>query len=348
MMSSALPPITAIICTYRRPEMLRRAIRSVQSQTFGDFQICIYDNASGDETGAVVAELAQRDSRIKYHCRPENIGALANYVEAMKDVKTPFFAFVADDDLMLPNFYEAAMQAFAEQPEAMFFAGSFLCLTLEGNRHGGVAYDAEVLMPPAGVFKFIESDMYPCLHGTMLRREVLDNCGEMGQVNLWTDRDWLCRIAACYPVITSPVECSIFTIHNLDKGRQVKIDQAWQEQESIAESLKPLLDEAANRRLEQTFHRVIRDNTYFMGIELLYSGDFAGARRGAKKIREEYGTFWQPLTLNFLAGLLSTFPFIRKFLGSVRDLRPYLKKQSDQPLVLPYDTLMDIYNQRKY
>ncbi len=104
-MSSALPPITAIICTYRRPEMLKRAIRSVQSQTFGDFQICIYDNASGDETAAVVAELAQRDSRIKYHCRPENIGPLANYVEAMKDVKTPFFAFVADDDLMLPNFY---------------------------------------------------------------------------------------------------------------------------------------------------------------------------------------------------------------------------------------------------
>jgi Glycosyl transferase family 2 len=342
------PQITAIICTYRRPEMLKRAILSVLNQSYGDFQICIYDNASGDETTAVVAEFARQDSRVKYHCRPQNIGLLANYAEAMKDVKTPFFAFVADDDLMLPNFYGAAIEAFAAQPSAMFFAGSFLCMSLEGNKNGGVAYAAEVLMPPAGVFKFIESDMYPCLHGTMLRREVLDNSAEFGRVHLWADRDWLCQIAARYPVITSPVECAIFTIHNLDKGREIKIEHAWQEQEAIAASLQPLLDEAANSRLQKIFSTIIRNNTYFLGIELLYSGNFAGVRTGAKKLRQEYGTFWQPLVLNTLAVILQTLPFVRKFLYSVRDLRPYLKQQSKQPLVLPYDTLMDIYHQKKY
>jgi glycosyltransferase involved in cell wall biosynthesis len=70
------PLITVIIPTYRRPKMLGRAIRSVLNQTFPDLQVCVYDNASGDETTQVVVEFAERDSRVRYHCHAANIGAI--------------------------------------------------------------------------------------------------------------------------------------------------------------------------------------------------------------------------------------------------------------------------------
>jgi len=54
------PLITTVIPTYRRPAMLRRAIRSVLSQTFPDFRLCVYDNASGDETAVVVEEFRKK------------------------------------------------------------------------------------------------------------------------------------------------------------------------------------------------------------------------------------------------------------------------------------------------
>lgn len=53
---SQKPMITTIIPTYRRPRLLRRAIRSVLNQTYPHFQVCVYDNASGDETATIVAD----------------------------------------------------------------------------------------------------------------------------------------------------------------------------------------------------------------------------------------------------------------------------------------------------
>jgi len=47
--------ITCVIPTYRRPQLLSRAVKSVLDQNFADFEIWVYDNASGDVTGRMVA-----------------------------------------------------------------------------------------------------------------------------------------------------------------------------------------------------------------------------------------------------------------------------------------------------
>jgi glycosyltransferase involved in cell wall biosynthesis len=97
------PLITTIIPTYRRPKLLRRAIKSVLNQTYPHFQVCVYDNASWDETADVVAEIAKKDARVKYHCHAENIGAIRNFNYGMVHVNTPFFSFLSDDDILFQN-----------------------------------------------------------------------------------------------------------------------------------------------------------------------------------------------------------------------------------------------------
>ncbi|MGD0576953.1 MAG: glycosyltransferase family 2 protein, partial [Candidatus Staskawiczbacteria bacterium] len=116
--------ITVILPTYKRPQMLKRAVQSVLNQTYPNFQICIYDNASGDKTAEVVAEMAKKDDRIKYFCQAENIGASKNFNYGMSQVKTPFFAWIADDDIILPDFFEIAMKGLEEHPKAAFFSGT--------------------------------------------------------------------------------------------------------------------------------------------------------------------------------------------------------------------------------
>ena len=97
------PLITTIIPTYRRPKLLKRAIKSVLNQTYPHFQVCVYDNASEDETAEVVAEFAKKDPRVKYHCHPENIGAIKNFKYGLERVGTEYFSILLDDDLLLPN-----------------------------------------------------------------------------------------------------------------------------------------------------------------------------------------------------------------------------------------------------
>jgi glycosyltransferase involved in cell wall biosynthesis len=342
------PQITTIICTYRRPQMLRRAIESVLHQTYQDFQICVYDNASGDDTAAVAAELSQQDSRIKYHCHSENIGLLANYSQAMKQVSTPFFSFLADDDVLLPNFFSLALASFDREPQVFFSATSVLYLSLQGNKMGEVKLPTKILYPPDGVFEFIESNINPNLHGVLIRKEVILQCDEFSKTYSWADRELLYRIAAAYPIALSSEECLIFTIHNIDKGGKVTIDHAWLERETIAASLKSILSIDSYNKIESIFRKEIQSTLYLLGIELIYDGDFTGVRIGAKKLREVYGLYKESYTLEFLVFIFKLFPFILNFLRSIRDLRPYIKGQQEQLSLLNYAEIMEIYNNKKY
>lgn len=106
--------------TYRRPELLRRAILSVTQQSYQNIQVKIFDNASGDTTEDVVRSISQNDSRVEYFCHPQNIGMLSNFKFAFSKVDTPYFAFLTDDDLLEKDCYKNAVQVLEHHPEIMF------------------------------------------------------------------------------------------------------------------------------------------------------------------------------------------------------------------------------------
>src|SRR5579864_2555665 len=125
--------ITTIIPTYRRPAMVRRAIQSVLRQTYPHFALHVYDNASGDETAEVVAELAAQDSRVNYFCHKENIGPVLNFQFGLERISTPYFSVLSDDDVLLPHFYEVVLRGFDQYPEIGFSAGSAIHMTDQGR-----------------------------------------------------------------------------------------------------------------------------------------------------------------------------------------------------------------------
>src|SRR5579863_2991538 len=106
--------ITTIITTRQRPALLKRAINSVLNQTYSNFEVCIYDNASNDETEKIVRAFAERDSRVKYHCHSSNIGLMSNYKYAFGQLRSPLFSLLSDDDFLLPCFYETALKGFEQ------------------------------------------------------------------------------------------------------------------------------------------------------------------------------------------------------------------------------------------
>src|SRR5437867_8648007 len=67
----AAPLVTTVIPTFRRPALLRRAVLSALAQSMRRVRVAVYDNASGDGTAAVLAELARADPRVQYHSRSE-------------------------------------------------------------------------------------------------------------------------------------------------------------------------------------------------------------------------------------------------------------------------------------
>lgn len=221
------PLVTTIIPTYRRPQLLKRAIKSVLQQTYPNIQVCIYDNASGDETASVVAEIAKIDSRIKYYCHTENIGAGNNFLYGLEHVNTPFFSFLSDDDILLPTFYEIALNGFNNHPDAMFSATDVLHL-YSGRVMKKTPlrkWTSGFYKPPHGLAAILENG-YSEWTGILFKREVTEKIGFIDQeVGSASDLDFILRIASHCPFVVTKHLGAVFD----DSVSQVRSlsDTAW-------------------------------------------------------------------------------------------------------------------------
>ena len=220
------PIITTIIPTYRRPALLRRAIRSVLSQTYSRLQVCVYDNASGDETATVVAELARDDPRVSYHCHPENIGMAANFTYGMEHVNTPYFSVLSDDDYLLPTFYETVMRGFDAHPDAMFSGGSVILLTEAGQ----ITHVPMDLWKRDGYFPAPEGllewtiEKHPYVTGLLFRSEVTDQVGLFDPDVFHADYEYEWRIVSRFPYVVSREPCVVITVHDQQATRATNAD----------------------------------------------------------------------------------------------------------------------------
>ena len=86
--------------TYNRPEGLDRALASASNQSFGEFEICVSDNASTDPAvKEVLRHHSQRDSRIRVITQKVNAGPCANFLFVRAQARADYFIWLADDDL---------------------------------------------------------------------------------------------------------------------------------------------------------------------------------------------------------------------------------------------------------
>ncbi|MBC5805059.1 MAG: hypothetical protein DLM53_01330 [Candidatus Eremiobacter antarcticus] len=197
--------------------MLRRAIRSVLSQTFENLRVCVYDNASHDATEQVVSDIAAVDPRVTYHCHSSNIGGVDNLLYGMQRVETPFFSFLSDDDVVFPEFFALALTALEQHPDAMMFAGSTLEVTPEGKLlFAPIAHwprEGEYL-PPEAAFQML-GNKHPTWTSILFRRVVIDRIGLLDrQVGAPSDLDYELRVAAHFPIVISYHPCGAYVSHS--------------------------------------------------------------------------------------------------------------------------------------
>ena len=238
--SDSLPSITAVIPTFRRPKLLRRAIESVLAQTYPHFQVCVYDNASGDETAEVVEEFRRRDSRLEYTCRPDNIGAFANFMDGASRVKTPFFAFLSDDDIMLPHFFEGALGGFQRHPEAATSALASIRMYPNGSIYSVpiLQWPEGLLLPPSGMLSLLRIGGGGMMPALLVRKEVWEALGGFDQATYpCSDLDFELRVTARLPVVVSREPGVIQVMYSSSLTSEGGLEFAWPSMPRMIEKL---------------------------------------------------------------------------------------------------------------
>jgi glycosyltransferase involved in cell wall biosynthesis len=110
------PRVSILLPSYNHAPFLRECIRSIQAQTFDDWELIAIDDGSTDESVAILRECAEKDSRIQVEVNIENLGTYGTEQRALERSKGSFVAVMNSDDLWHPEKLEIQVGLLEKHP----------------------------------------------------------------------------------------------------------------------------------------------------------------------------------------------------------------------------------------
>ena len=104
------PLVSIVMPTWNRAAALRRAVRSVQAQTYGGWELIVVDDGSTDDTAFVLQGLTAFDARIRV-VRGEHAGVSRARNLAIAQARGRYVAFLDSDNTWQPDFLRITLSA---------------------------------------------------------------------------------------------------------------------------------------------------------------------------------------------------------------------------------------------
>jgi glycosyltransferase involved in cell wall biosynthesis len=108
-----MPTVSVIIPTYNRADTIVRAVRSVLSQTYNDWELIIVDDGSTDNT---IEKIRDIDPRLKIITQKNQGASVARNV-GIQASRGKYIAMLDSDDGWYPNYLEACVTFLESHPE---------------------------------------------------------------------------------------------------------------------------------------------------------------------------------------------------------------------------------------
>ena len=186
--------VSIITPSWNCGKFLEETIRSIQAQTYTNWELLFQDDCSTDNTKERVLRLTAEDARIKYECNPQNCGAAITRNNALRRAKGKWIAFLDSDDLWMPDKLEKQVR-FMEENYYDFSYTSY-CEINEKSEEIGKLITGPKHVTKAGMYSFC----WPGCLTVMYNREKV---GLIQIADIKKNNDyamWLkvCKKADCY------------------------------------------------------------------------------------------------------------------------------------------------------
>lgn len=106
-----MPLVSVIIPTYNRCAMLEKAVQSVLSQNFRNFELIVVDDGSKDQTKKIM----QKYTSVRYFYK-QNGGVASARNFGIKKAEGDLIAWLDDDDYFLPEKLQKQVDFFKKNP----------------------------------------------------------------------------------------------------------------------------------------------------------------------------------------------------------------------------------------
>jgi glycosyltransferase involved in cell wall biosynthesis len=293
--------VSVIIPTHSRPHLLRRAVESAKIAG-NDVEVIVVDDASTDGTAQVCRSL----SGIKYVRAERNQGVAGARNIGLFASRSPYIAFLDDDDTRVPGSLDVQIER------------------LEANPHAGLVYSPVILADQQGIplgrteprecpsgdifWELLErSFIYP--QAAVVRRECIQAVGlfraDIPGIDEW---DLWVRIAELFEFVVMPDPVAVYSVpgpttDNLTTSMSAELCTAYVRHQLELFQLPRARNAAAAKRAEARRHilDLASDKLLFGAKDDLAAGVRISARRKVlAAIRLNPGRALRPQTLRLL------------------------------------------------
>lgn len=150
-----------IIPAYCAERTLKRCLKSIQQQTFADYEAIIINDGSTDATGEIAKAFALADDRFRY-IEQENQGVSATRNHGLRCARGTYVVFLDSDDQYHPDYLQAFHSAMEAHPDCDQF---WCCYETVNSQGVGCGSNA---VPDAGELLFRDRKEIMDLHDKVL------------------------------------------------------------------------------------------------------------------------------------------------------------------------------------
>jgi len=175
-----MPEIFIITYTYNRPNLLPRAVKSVLSQTFGDFEYIIINNGSSDsDTPKLLKQYSGLDKRISVITRSHNDVSTRNFTDQrtmLENSRSTFFMQVDDDDYIEPDTVGLLYKLITENDADIATVGS-VWVYPDGNSKNKYVFDGTFIYSRTDAMtELLKREKFnSALGGKLYRKSLFEN-----------------------------------------------------------------------------------------------------------------------------------------------------------------------------
>jgi len=127
--STASPLVSVVIPVYNGEHFIANAIRSVQAQTYTNFDVTIANNCSTDRTLAIAQEFASQDARVRVYNATEFLSVVGSHNRAFTLISddAKYCKILGADDWFFPNCLAELVRVAEAYPTVGMVTSYVLC-----------------------------------------------------------------------------------------------------------------------------------------------------------------------------------------------------------------------------
>ena len=236
--------VSIIMNCHNGEDYLTESIQSVYNQTYKDWEIIFWDNASTDKTKKIVKSF---DKKIKYYFNPLKVSLGQARNQAIKEAHGEFIAFLDCDDIWLEEKLEKQLECFQSNEVNLVFTD---VLYFGNNNSSFILYNKKKYFE-GNCFHNLLDDFYLCLSSVVIRQLVLDKLDEVfdPQFELVEEADLFLRIAFVSKIKMVDQVLTKYRIHEKALST-IHYDLHWKERYQLKNKFKKKYPKIYNQYLD--------------------------------------------------------------------------------------------------